>query len=66
MLETDIVPAYFDRDTAGLPTRWIPLMRHALREALTRFTARTMLRTYTDDRYLPAMRGLGSGDDPPA
>jgi starch phosphorylase len=66
LLETDIIPAFFDRDTAGLPLRWITLMRHALREALTRFTARTMLRAYTADRYLPAVRGLAPAGDPPA
>ncbi len=65
LLEREVIPAFFDRDTTGLPMRWIAHMRHALREALTRFTARTMLRAYTADRYLPAIRGVTSGGDPP-
>jgi starch phosphorylase len=57
LLETEIVPQYFTRTAAGVPEAWITRMRHALREALARFTARTMLRRYVSESYLPAMRG---------
>jgi starch phosphorylase len=56
LLENDVIPLYFERDGRGLPLGWLAFMRHALREALSRFTARTMLRRYTEDRYLPAIR----------
>jgi hypothetical protein len=32
-------------------------MRHALRETLGRFTARTMVTRYANDFYVPSMRG---------
>jgi len=56
LLEDDVIPLFFARDGRGLPLGWLDFMRHALREALSRFTARTMLRCYTEERYLPAIR----------
>jgi starch phosphorylase len=39
-------------------------MRHALRLAGNRFTARRMVENYVQEYYAPAIAG-GSGDDPP-
>jgi starch phosphorylase len=62
LLKTEIVPAFFERDGSGIPLRWVETMRHALKEALGRFTARTMVRRYAEECYVPSMRG----DAPPA
>jgi hypothetical protein len=40
-------------------------MRHALRLAGTRFTARRMMHDYVQEYYAPAIEGDPSGDDPP-
>jgi hypothetical protein len=40
-------------------------MRHALRLAGSRFTARRMLQDYVQEYYAPAIYGEASGDDPP-
>ena len=40
-------------------------MRHALRLAGSRFTARRMVQDYVQEYYAPAIRGETSGDDPP-
>jgi hypothetical protein len=40
-------------------------MRHALRLAGSRFTARRMMREYVQEYYAPAIQGEASGDDPP-
>src|SRR6476661_5531879 len=37
LLEEQIVPAYYDRDGAGLPTRWLTVTRRAMATALWRF-----------------------------
>ncbi len=57
LLQTEIVPAFFERDERGVPVRWVQTMRHALRETLGRFTARTMVTRYANDFYVPSMRG---------
>lgn len=54
VLEEEVVPAYYDRDERGVPTRWTRTMRHALAEAAARFTAGRMVREYAERYYLPA------------
>ena len=65
LLEEQIVPLYYTRDAQGTPLGWVEKMRHALRLAGSRFTARRMLREYVQEYYAPAIHGEASGDDPP-
>ena len=54
ILEEEIVPAYYERDAAGLPPRWLAVMRRAMATALWRFSTTRMLHEYTEPLYLPA------------
>jgi starch phosphorylase len=65
LLEDQIVPLYYTRNAHGVPLGWVEKMRHALRLAGGRFTARRMLRDYVQEYYAPAIHGEMSGDDPP-
>jgi glycogen phosphorylase len=65
LLETEIVPLYFTRDARNVPEGWVTRMRHALREALARFTGRTMVKRYVTDYYGPALRGDPCTTPPP-
>ncbi len=65
LLEEQIVPLYYTRNASGVPLGWVEKMRHALRLAGSRFTARRMLRDYVQEYYAPAIHGEASGDDPP-
>jgi starch phosphorylase len=65
LLETEIVPLYYDRDEEGLPRGWLERMKHALFEAGAFFTASRMVREYTERFYLPAMREEAGEDIPP-
>src|SRR5438093_6952738 len=65
LLETGVVPLFYDRDAQGVPRGWVEKMKHAIRTAGARFTAQRMVRTYLTEYYLPAMRGEPSADDPP-
>lgn len=65
LLEEQIVPLYYSRDTHDLPTGWIERMRHALRLGGQRFTARRMLTDYVREYYGPAIVGDHGADDPP-
>src|SRR2546423_1752693 len=65
LLETDVVPRFYDRDAEGVPRRWVETMKHALRGAGARFTAQRMVTEYVTEYYLPAMRGDPPADDPP-
>jgi len=65
LLEEQIAPLYYTRNAHGVPLGWVEKMRHALRLAGSRFTARRMLRDYVQEYYAPAIHGEASGDDPP-
>ena len=65
ILEEQVVPLYYTRDSRGVPLAWIDKMRHALGVAGKRFTARRMVQDYMEAYYAPALRGDATGDDPP-
>jgi starch phosphorylase len=65
LLEEHLIPLYYTRNAAGIPLGWVEKMRHALRLAGARFTARRMVQNYVQEYYAPAIRGETTGDDPP-
>ena len=56
LLEREVVPAYFDRDAAGIPQRWVKMMRASIRRVATDFAARRMVLDYFDSAYAPGAR----------
>jgi starch phosphorylase len=65
LLEREVVPAFYTRDARDLPHRWLLMMKHAMRAAGSRFTARRMLMDYVRDYYVPAILGNSGPDTPP-
>ncbi|MBI3745646.1 MAG: alpha-glucan family phosphorylase, partial [Chloroflexi bacterium] len=54
ILERDVVPAYYERDAAGMPATWLGWMRRSMAKALWRFSTTRMLHQYAERLYLPA------------
>ncbi|MBV9505047.1 MAG: alpha-glucan family phosphorylase [Acidobacteriia bacterium] len=54
LLEHDIVPAFYDRDSQGVPSRWVAKMRESLTRLTPQFSANRTVREYTEAHYLPA------------
>jgi starch phosphorylase len=54
LLETQIVPAFYERDAHQMPTRWLQVVREAIRSNLPRFSARRMVKQYVTEMYAPA------------
>ena len=71
LLETEVAPAYYERDASGLPRRWLALMRRTIQTIAPRFCARRMVKEYVEHLYRPgwdAAFGTGpgaSGSAPP-
>jgi len=65
LLENEVVPLFYERDDAGIPTGWVERMRNAIRASASRFTAARMVRDYAELFYVPMMQGLATADDPP-
>jgi glycogen phosphorylase len=56
LLETVVVPAFYDRDADGIPRTWTAMMRAAIARVGEQFSAARMLRDYTDGYYVPTHR----------
>src|SRR5256885_2697800 len=51
LLETEVVPLFYDRDAESVPRGWVEKMKHAVRAAGARFTAQRMVREYLAEYY---------------
>jgi starch phosphorylase len=54
LLESEVVPCYYERDAKGLPKAWVEQMRRSMATTLWRFSTTRMLQEYTERLYLPA------------
>jgi starch phosphorylase len=57
LLEHDVIPRFYDRDDAGLPRKWIAMMRESMARLTPQFSANRAVREYTEKYYLPAATG---------
>ncbi|MEA9976836.1 MULTISPECIES: alpha-glucan family phosphorylase [unclassified Pseudomonas] len=54
LLESEVVPAFYERDADGIPGQWIRRMRASMGTLVTQFSADRAVREYTQRYYLPA------------
>jgi phosphorylase/glycogen(starch) synthase len=58
LLEDAVVPLYYQRNSRGLPERWLTMMRRSLDTALPYFNTHRMVADYFNEMYQPcAERG---------
>jgi len=58
VLESQVVPLFYDRDSDGLPRRWIEMMVNSISSLAWRFSAHRMVADYVRACYVPAASGL--------
>jgi starch phosphorylase len=56
LIEHQVAPRFYDRGTAGLPERWIEMVRHTLTTLGPKVLAGRMVREYVSLLYAPAAR----------
>lgn len=56
VLETEIIPKYYECDANGLPVEWIKMAKESLRSTLTKFSTQTMVWNYIQKYYIPGMK----------
>ena len=56
LLEEEVVPAFYERDAAGIPTRWLATIKQSIRSVAPRFCARRMVKEYVTRMYVPGLR----------
>ena len=55
ILESELVPLFYERGTDGLPRRWIAKMKASMRELCPAFNTNRMVREYAERFYVPAL-----------
>ncbi|MFC1488345.1 alpha-glucan family phosphorylase [Thermodesulfobacteriota bacterium] len=53
-LEKEVIPCYYDRNTSGIPHRWVQRMKRGMLSLGWRFNADRMVKDYAERFYLPA------------
>jgi starch phosphorylase len=54
-LENEVIPAFYERDSRGIPTRWVEYIRESIRTVAPQFSMTRMIKDYTNNLYVPAM-----------
>lgn len=54
LLESEVVPRYYERDHDGVPRRWVRSIRHTLATLSPELSAERMVRQYVESLYQPA------------
>lgn len=52
-LEREVIPLYYQRDTTGLPRRWLTMMKAAIRTVTPRFHSDRQVQDYVNHLYAP-------------
>lgn len=55
-LEHEIIPLFYQRDSDGIPQKWVGMMRESMARLTPRFSASRTVRDYTQGYYLPLAR----------
>jgi len=59
MLENSVIPLFYDRDMAGIPDKWIAMIKRSIHTLAPRFNTERMLEEYYQDMYLPTVQRSG-------
>ncbi|SFK98502.1 starch phosphorylase [Nitrosomonas aestuarii] len=54
ILENEVVPMFYDRDTGGIPRAWVARMRASMSLLAPQFSTNRMVREYIEQLYLPS------------
>jgi starch phosphorylase len=54
LLEREVIPEFYTRDSNGIPTAWVARMRESMGRLTPRFSANRTVREYTEEYYIPA------------
>jgi starch phosphorylase len=59
LLEREVIPEFYSRNSEGIPTAWVARMRNSMATLTPRFSADRAVRDYTEQHYLPGAAAYG-------
>lgn len=51
LLESEVIPLYYERDENGIPQAWVDMMKESIVSALPQFSTQRMLTDYVEQAY---------------
>jgi starch phosphorylase len=54
LIEHSVAPRFYDRDSSGIPSRWVQMVRHTLKSLGPKVLATRMVTDYVQKLYAPA------------
>lgn len=57
-LEEQVIPEFYDRDTEGIPHRWVERIRASMSQLTARFCSGRMVKDYVKQAYVPAAKAI--------
>jgi starch phosphorylase len=56
ILENEIAPLFYQRDSNDIPVGWVKMMKESMRSLIPAFSTKRAVKEYTEKLYLPAVR----------
>jgi starch phosphorylase len=60
LVESHVAPRFYDRDSGGVPARWVQMVRHTLKSLGPKVLATRMVSDYVNALYAPAARSAAT------
>ena len=57
LLESEVIPRFYERDESGVPQHWATMMKDAIASVVPAFSAQRMVKEYAERVYLPLAHG---------
>lgn len=57
VLESDIIPRFYDRSSNGLPNGWLRMVKRSIKQLAPQFSTARMVHDYATKFYMPAAQG---------
>lgn len=58
LLESDIIPDFYDRGRGGLPRSWVQRMKKAFKDLCGQYSSHRMVNDYLKNAYIPAYKNF--------
>ncbi|MBL8026292.1 MAG: alpha-glucan family phosphorylase, partial [Fibrobacteres bacterium] len=56
ILENDLIPSYYQRNMAGVPEKWVRMMKQSIIATISEFNTHRMLKDYAKKMYVPTAK----------
>ncbi|HEX9060240.1 MAG TPA: alpha-glucan family phosphorylase [Clostridia bacterium] len=56
ILENQIIPSYYERDSRGIPHKWTEVMKNTIKTLTYQYSTHRMVQEYTNRMYIPSIQ----------